>query len=343
MNAPLASVLPRTALDHLPYSVVITNPFLDDNPIVYVNRAFERLSGYAAEIAIGRNCRFLQGEMTDPEDVTALRTALEERRSITLDMVNYRAQGERFLNRLYVTPLHDGDDEFCGFLGLQREVDAVEFNARSATVDERLQEIEHRVKNHLAMIISLIRTQQRGSVNGAHADYGALARRVEALQLLYQEMSENGVARTNSRTIPLGAYVTRIASAISHLEGRAGVRVNIDADAFGVSVDTAAQTGLLLSEVLTNALQHAFGGRDQGLVEVRLKHQSNGRIRMQVMDDGNGFGDGAVWPGNGTQGSRIVRALLNGLGATVNVASERTGTVVTIDLPERIGVEDAAN
>ena len=343
MTAQLPTSLSRTALDHLPYAVVITNPFLDDNPIVYVNRAFERLSGYAAEAAVGRNCRFLQGADTDPNDVSELRAALEKRQPITLDMINYRAQGEKFLNRLHVTPLHDGDGEFCGFLGLQRELSGTPSGDEAQEIDERLREIEHRVKNHLAMIISLIRTQQRGVLRGAKHDYGALARRVEALQLLYQEMSDSGVARSNSRIIPLGAYVTRIASAISHLEGRAGVRVNIDADAFGVSMDTAAQAGLLLSEVLTNALQHAFDEREQGLVEVRLKQQSNGRIRMQVMDDGSGLAEGRRWPNEDTQGSKITKALLNGLGATVNVSSESTGTVVTIDMPDHTSFEDEAN
>ena len=58
-------------------SMVITNPHLEDNPIVYVNEAFTRTTGYARSASIGRNCRFLQGEHTDKKSVDALRASIK--------------------------------------------------------------------------------------------------------------------------------------------------------------------------------------------------------------------------------------------------------------------------
>ena len=81
----------------------------------------------------------------------------------------------------------------------------------------QLAEVQHRVKNHLAMIVSMIRLQARSSE--AAEDFTVLARRIEALQLLYQELSETGVASTGRDEVPLGAYVSRIAAAVGHLDG----------------------------------------------------------------------------------------------------------------------------
>ena len=291
------------ALSKVPLALVLTNPHLDDNPIVYANRAFETITGYSAQAMIGRNCRFLQGDETDPQHPRLIGEALREERDISVDIVNYRADGTRFLNRLMITPLYDDDGRLQCFLGVQRDMSEGKDSAvsreqgESDQLDVALGEIQHRVKNHLAMIIGMIRMQARARTS--EESFNALARRIESLQLLYQEMTEGGVASSRSRRVPLGAYISRIASTIGYLDGRRSVRVNVDCDALEVSVDRAARIGLLFSELLTNALKHAFAGREEGLVEARLKMLSSGMIRMTVTDDGIGMPDGSEWPYGG--------------------------------------------
>lgn len=288
------------ALAKVPLALVLTNPHLKDNPIVYANRAFERITGYAADAVIGRNCRFLQGEDTDAAHSKAIGEALAAQRDISIDIINYRADGTKFLNRLMITPLFNDDEEIECFLGVQRDMsegqDSVisrEDRETSERLDIALSEVEHRVKNHLAMIIGMIRMQSR--VKTSADSFNSLARRIESLQLLYQEMTEAGVATSRSRRVPLGAYISRIASTIGHLDGRNSVRVNIDCDAIEVDVERAARVGLLFSELITNALKHAFLDRNEGLVEARLKMLSAGVIRMTVIDDGVGMSDGKSW------------------------------------------------
>ena len=289
------------ALSKVPLALVLTNPHLPDNPIVYANRAFERITRYATEAIIGRNCRFLQGENTDPQHRRDIAEALEHERDVSVDLVNYRADGTTFLNRLMITPLYDGDGKLQCFLGVQRDmsegqdisVSSEEVEA-SAKLDAALGEIQHRVKNHLSMIIGMIRMQAR--VKTSEDAFNALARRIESLQLLYQEMTEAGIGSSSNRRVALGAYVSRIASTIGHLDGRISVRINVDCDAIDVDVERAARIGLLFSELLTNALKHAFQGREEGLVEARLKMLSSGVIRLTVTDDGVGLPEGSNWP-----------------------------------------------
>ncbi|MEF2550281.1 PAS domain-containing protein [Aurantimonas sp. A2-1-M11] len=287
-------------LAEMPLALVLTNPHLDDNPIVYANRAFEKITRYSAEAAIGRNCRFLQGDGTDPAQVRQLAEAVRDERDFSVDIVNYRSDGTRFLNRLMITPLYDDEQNLQCFLGIQRDMsegtdlDLSGQDKETARIDAALGEVQHRVKNHLAMVVGMIRMQARSETSREAFD--ALARRIESLQLLYQEMTEAGIASTRDRRVPLGAYVSRIAATIGHLDGRRSIRVNIDCDAIEDDVERAARIGLLFSELLTNALKHAFEGREVGLVEARLKMLSSGVIRMTVGDDGIGLPPGSAWP-----------------------------------------------
>lgn len=86
-------------------AIAISDPTLPDNPIIYVNAAFETLTGYSSAEIVGRNCRFLQGPNTDADEIARLRTAIAERRRIALDLLNYRRDGSPFWNRLLVTPV----------------------------------------------------------------------------------------------------------------------------------------------------------------------------------------------------------------------------------------------
>jgi PAS domain S-box-containing protein len=102
--------------------IVITDPNLPDNPIVYVNPAFEKTTGYTMEEAIGRNCRFLQGEDRDQPAIEELRACIREGQECRVVLRNYRSDGTRFWNELYVSPVHDDAGNLTNFVGVQNDV-----------------------------------------------------------------------------------------------------------------------------------------------------------------------------------------------------------------------------
>ncbi|HEX8555344.1 MAG TPA: PAS domain-containing protein [Sphingomonas sp.] len=102
--------------------MVVTNPRLPDNPIVFVNDSFCRLTGYAREEIVGRNCRFLQGPDTPAEQVDAIRAAINEVRSIEIDIRNRRRDGTPFWNRLLLAPVHDEAGQLTYFFASQLDV-----------------------------------------------------------------------------------------------------------------------------------------------------------------------------------------------------------------------------
>ncbi|WP_354284285.1 HWE histidine kinase domain-containing protein [Sphingomonas sp. PvP056] len=110
------------AFDGAIVPMVVTDPTLPDNPLIYVNPAFERLTGFAAEEAIGRNCRFMQGPLTEEADVKRLREAIAKRERIEIDLLNHHRDGTPFWNRLIVSPVFDAAGQVRYFVASQLDV-----------------------------------------------------------------------------------------------------------------------------------------------------------------------------------------------------------------------------
>jgi PAS domain S-box-containing protein len=118
-----ASVLARAASAvAVPFSV--TDPGQPDNPLVYVNDAFCAVTGYDAAAVVGRNCRLLQGEGTNPGAVEQLHTAVREERAATVTLLNYRADGSPFWNQVSISPVRDAAGRVVNYVGVQDDVTA---------------------------------------------------------------------------------------------------------------------------------------------------------------------------------------------------------------------------
>src|SRR3989454_261782 len=104
--------------------ILITDPHQPDNPIIYVNPAFERITGYRMDEVLGRNCRFLQGSDTDPATVAVMRQAIAEQRDCQVIIRNYRKDGAPFWNELTISPVHDGRGQVTHFVGVLADITA---------------------------------------------------------------------------------------------------------------------------------------------------------------------------------------------------------------------------
>jgi PAS domain S-box-containing protein/diguanylate cyclase (GGDEF)-like protein len=128
-----------------PSGIVITDPAKTDNPIVFVNPAFTVLTGYSSAEAIGQNCRFLQGKLTDRGVISEIRHALTQGRSIRRELLNYRKDGSEFWTDLSINPTRNGSGDLIGFVGVLS--DLTEQKRVEATADEAKSQLSSIVRN----------------------------------------------------------------------------------------------------------------------------------------------------------------------------------------------------
>jgi diguanylate cyclase (GGDEF)-like protein/PAS domain S-box-containing protein len=102
--------------------ITIADANMDDNPLIFVNPAFERLTGYSAEEILGKNCRYLQGNDLDQPERHIVQQAVKENRPCLVTLRNYRANGTMFWNELSISPIFDGEGNVTNSIGIQKDV-----------------------------------------------------------------------------------------------------------------------------------------------------------------------------------------------------------------------------
>jgi PAS domain S-box-containing protein len=173
-------------------SVVITDHRLPDNPIIFCNTAFEKLTGYDCEEVIGHNCRFLQGNDKDQKALEEVRAATAEGKNCTVALRNYRKDGRPFWNELVLSPVTDDDGTITHFIGIQRDI-TDRMSGKDASLD-RVTQISHEIKTPLTTIKSTLQIlQQRGlDVDEAFLNKSleASLRAVERLENLGKQITD---------------------------------------------------------------------------------------------------------------------------------------------------------
>jgi len=138
------------AMDEADVGLSVADVTADDEPLVYVNEGFADITGYDAAEATGRNCRFLQGDVTDPDAVAELRAAVDARDSATVDLVNYRKNGDPYWNRVTLSPIHDETGTVTHYFGSQEDVTGQKRTQRLVDVLNRV--LRHNLRNDLNVV-----------------------------------------------------------------------------------------------------------------------------------------------------------------------------------------------
>jgi PAS domain S-box-containing protein len=329
-------------LDHVPFAIVVSE-LQPTERIIYANREFERLTGQASKVVQGKTWdtitksaigvdgeRELSEAIAEDEDYVGVFTIEHGNSKVSVDAWSNVIQDDDGIPMFRLVALAE--------IGARGQADLSELERRILESDTLLRELQHRVKNNLQMITSLIRLEARNLQDRDTGDrFDRLAGRVNSLALLYKAMSPDKA----EESVDLGVYLSEIASAVMQAHAVEGIRLNLKVDTWPVSINVAMPTGLIVNELLTNSLKHAFVGREGGTISLHSLIDQKG-CRVIVADDGVGLVEGAGWPKPGKLGALIVRSLEQNAHARVEVETESNKGVRTTILFSRADAAPAA-
>ena len=325
LNTPdLASVLEsegfRQFLDQAPIAIAVSELGPVER-IVYANIEFERLSGQAGADLEGKSWKALLGRSTNVDDDGAIGDAVVDEQDYIGAFSFAHGQDGEAIDAWSNIILDDTGAPVFRMLALVGATSRDSVEQRILDKDVQLRELQHRVANNLQMITALIRIEARNAPEEAKDErFSRLAGRVEALGLLYRSLSDEGQAET----VDLGVYLSEIASAVMRAHAVEGIHLDLQVDTWLVSINVAMPTGLVVNELLTNALKHAFKGRDGGTISLHSLVDDKG-CRVVVSDDGVGLAPGYDWPRPGKLSNMIVQSLRQNANARVEVGAEPNG------------------
>ena len=306
-------------LDHVPFgiAVAILHP---TEKLDYTNLEFERLIGTPAEHLHGKPWDMLPPNAVAEDNGEPLSQAVALRDDY-IGTFLIRRDADEISVDVWSNIIADDEGKpayrLVALAEAATRLQEADLKAQVQEKDTLLRELQHRVKNNLQMITALIRLEARGMPDDTSAlPFQRLAGRISALALLYQSLSEDG----QSEIVDLGSYLTQVASAVMAAHAVEGIRLNLQVDSWPVSINVAMPTGLVVNEVMINALKYAFEGREQGTITLQSLVDDNG-CQVMISDDGVGMADGAIWPKPGKLSALIVHSLGQNAKAKVSVVS----------------------
>lgn len=142
-QGPISLELLKKAVDASNDGIVIAEQEGDDNILIYVNKAFERLTGYKADEILYQDCRFLQTGDRDQEGLDEIRSAIKQGQSARVVLRNYHRDGSMFWNELSISPIHNEQDQLTYYIGIQKDVTAqVAAEERAREAEEELAKLK---------------------------------------------------------------------------------------------------------------------------------------------------------------------------------------------------------
>jgi PAS domain S-box-containing protein len=282
--------------------MLITDPRQDDNPIIFCNNAFCTLTGYSAEELVGQNCRLLQGPDTDGRSIAKLREAVASQHDLSIDILNYRKDGSTFWNALFISPVRDVTGEVIYFFASQldftdikskeaelaraRHLAEEEVARRTADLEDALSsktalvhEVDHRVKNNLLTIASIVKLQARMTQNDVvERTLMSVLNRVEALSTVQRKLlNDEDVGHFDVADFA-SALVIDIIGALK----RTDIVLTTDLHEVVVPATKASPLALIINELIGDAVRR---GLSDGGGEIHLEvRRLNGHFLIRIVD-----------------------------------------------------------
>lgn len=297
-----------------------------DFRVEYVNEAACRANRMSREEQVGHRLGEILPGHHESGLMDAYRRLVETGEPVRREQQVYEDEwaGQRLVRAFDISATKHGD----GFVAAWRDVtdrrrDAQALEAAQAQSELLRRELEHRIANNLTLLSSLLSLETRTADPAAHPALEKARRQLELVASLHAHLRTTG---REAGRVDLGAYLESVCEALAASYGveARGVALLVEAETVSAPASMAINLGLVINELVTNAVKYAFAGRQRGAIRVRLDRTAQG-IALTIADDGIGF-DVAAAPQGGGSGRRLVEQLARGMDAALEVASSAAGT-----------------
>ena len=272
------------AVDEAPIGVTLSDPSQTDNPLIYVNEEFVKLTGYSKEEAIGRNCRFLQGENTDEETVAMIRRAINAAEPVSVDLRNYRADGTEFWNHLTIAPIRDTDGTVVNYIGFQQDVTERIQDRRH--LEKLGRYLRHNLRNEMNVILGfadLIQGEGEPSVTEYALRIEQTARELLGNMETQREIANILQEKPVNRTIDVMETLDTVVTELREQYPESDIAVS---GPDSMMIRGTDQLPLAFRELINNAVKHNDSASPGVSIDVSGERES---ATVRITDDGPGI------------------------------------------------------
>jgi PAS domain S-box-containing protein len=311
-----------SAVEQSPVSVVIADTKGD---IEYVNPKFTEITQYSFDEVIGKNPRFLKSGNKSTEEYKELWDTITSGREWEGEFHNKKKNGELFWEYALITPLKTDKGTISNYLAIKQDI------TEQKIIDEKLRhslkekevmlrEIHHRVKNNLQIISSMLKLQSGYTDDPVASEYLKISQnRVKTMALIHQQLYRSD----DLGGINFEEYMKILIKNLFDAYGikTADISTEIRSKNILLGIDKAIPCGLIINELVSNSLKHAFTHSSKGIIKIEMQEHNNEYL-MTISDNGSGIPENIDYRNTQTLGMQLVMTLIDQLDGKINLENK---------------------
>ncbi len=302
---------------------------IGNEKILFVNKAFEKVTQYSKEEVLGRAPSFLQGPKTDKKVIDRLVERLSAGKHFEGETFNYKKDGTTYRLRWSIDPIRDEEGKITHFVSVQNDI-TEEWERRQKLqkiIDERemlIKETHHRIKNNLATITGLLELQiMQSESDEVRKVLSESMNRVQSIASIHEKLYETEGLASISLDVYIRDLVEQLRDSMESIGNSktSEIEFKLNLSPISLTMRQSVPLGLIINELVTNAHKHAFDNDHTGSVTISCEEKDQ-KVFLEVKDNGKGLPKDLDIHGTDSLGLKLIDTLSQQLEAEYSLSSD---------------------